>query len=206
MTCLGRVLEFAFGWLRVQLLPGVTPVNFAIYVFSVVVTISLFVFINANQPYTLSHIGVSESEKGAVSARLTIIGEMVSVLRPSRFACLSQHFAGHYCHNQRLGRSLRMARRPGNILFRLSSLRRSHCSLSCNLLPPRPHLRSLPFFRRRCGPCHHDIYCAGCFCQLAAQRLRRELYKLGQRRRRLDSRTLLPQHSETTFVRRLFRT
>ena len=88
MTCLGRVLEFAFGWLRVQLLPGVTPVNFAIYVFSVVVTISLFVFINANQPYTLSHIGVSDSEKGAVSARLTIIGEMVSVLHHSQTACL----------------------------------------------------------------------------------------------------------------------
>lgn len=100
MTCLGRVLEFAFGWLRVQLLPGVTPVNFAIYVFSVVVTISLFVFINANQPYTLSHIGVSDSEKGAVSARLTIIGEMVSVLHHSQTACLP-----HTSHRSLLSQS-----------------------------------------------------------------------------------------------------
>ena len=78
MSCLRRALEFAFGWLRVQLLPGVTPVNFAVYVTSVVVTICLFVFINANQPYVLSYIGVPESSKGSVSARLTIIGEMVN--------------------------------------------------------------------------------------------------------------------------------
>jgi hypothetical protein len=80
MSCFGTALEFAFGWLRVQLLPGVTSINFAVYVLSVVVTISLFVFINANQPYTLSHIGVPDAEKGSVSARLTIIGEMVCSL------------------------------------------------------------------------------------------------------------------------------
>ena len=80
MSCVGRVLEFAFGWLRIQLLPGVSYLNFAVYVFSVIVTISLFVFINANQPYALSHIGIPDSEKGSVSARLTVIGEMVRCL------------------------------------------------------------------------------------------------------------------------------
>ena len=105
MSCLGRALEFAFGWLRVQLQPGVTPVNFAVYVFSVVVTISLFVFINANQPYTLSHIGVPDAEKGSISARLTIIGEMVCATRPRPSRCAS-HPAGYHRHHQRLGRSI----------------------------------------------------------------------------------------------------
>jgi hypothetical protein len=88
MSCLRRALEFAFGWLRVQLLPGVTPVNFVVYVTSVVVTISLFVFINANQPYALTHIGVPESDKGSVSARLTIIGEMVLAPAPPASAAI----------------------------------------------------------------------------------------------------------------------
>jgi hypothetical protein len=92
MTCVGRGLEFAFGWLRIQLLPGVTPVNFAVYVFSVVVTISLFVFINANQPYTLSHIGIPDTEKGSVSARLTVIGEMVrGLLAPHVWSLITRY-------------------------------------------------------------------------------------------------------------------
>lgn len=71
-----------------QLLPGVSSVNFAVYVFSVIVTISLFVFINANQPYTLSHIGVPDAEKGSVSARLTIIGEMVIIVTINAWGAL----------------------------------------------------------------------------------------------------------------------
>lgn len=102
MSCFGTALEFAFGWLRVQLLPGVTSINFAVYVLSVVVTISLFVFINANQPYTLSHIGVPDAEKGSVSARLTIIGEMVCPL-PSLPQLSASRNAGYHSHNQRVG-------------------------------------------------------------------------------------------------------